>query len=224
MMICIGDVLSQEELKIVNADLDVASFVDGKSTAGWHARLVKNNTQLSTQTANLEDLRSRVLTALNANALFRMAALPKAIAPILFSRYTSGMSYGSHVDNALMSNGNFLIRADLSLTLFLSEPNSYEGGELVIESTQGEQSFKLAAGSLVLYPSTTLHRVEPITAGMRLVAVTWIQSLVRDPSDREILFDLDTARQILFAQYGKSKEFDLLSKSYANLLRKWIEV
>jgi PKHD-type hydroxylase len=223
MMICIGDVLSQEELKIVNADLDVASFVDGKSTAGWHARLVKNNTQLSTQTANLEDLRSRVLTALNANALFRMAALPKAIAPILFSRYTSGMSYGSHVDNALMSNGN-LIRADLSLTLFLSEPNSYEGGELVIESTQGEQSFKLAAGSLVLYPSTTLHRVEPITAGMRLVAVTWIQSLVRDPSDREILFDLDTARQILFAQYGKSKEFDLLSKSYANLLRKWIEV
>jgi PKHD-type hydroxylase len=123
-----------------------------------------------------------------------------------------------------MSNGNFLIRADLSLTLFLSEPNSYEGGELVIESTQGEQSFKLAAGSLVLYPSTTLHRVEPITAGMRLVAVTWIQSLVRDPSDREILFDLDTARQILFAQYGKSKEFDLLSKSYANLLRKWIEV
>jgi PKHD-type hydroxylase len=223
MIICIGNILPQKGLETINADLDIASFVDGKSTAGWHARLVKNNTQLSPQAPNLEGLRSRVLAALNANALFQMAALPKAIAPILFSRYTSGMSYGSHVDNALMGDGNFM-RSDLSLTLFLNEPNNYEGGELIIENTQGEQSFKLAAGSLVLYPSTTLHRVESVTTGMRLVAVTWVQSLVRDPLDREILFDLDTARQSIFAQDGKSKEFDLLSKTYANLLRKWVEV
>ena len=133
------------------------------------------------------------------------------------------MSYGSHTDNALMGDAD-LMRSDLSLTLFLSSPNIYSGGELIIEGSQGEASFKLEAGSMVIYPSTTLHRVEPVTRGERLVAVTWVQSLIRDCQDREILFDLDTARQVIFEQYGKTPAFDLISKSHANLLRKWVDL
>ena len=116
------------------------------------------------------------------------------------------------------------MRSDVSLTLFLSDPATYTGGELVIESTQGEQAFKLPAGAMIIYPSSTLHRVEPVTQGVRLAAVTWVQSLVRDMADREILFDLDTARKAVFAQHGKTAEFDLLSKSLANLLRKWVDL
>ena len=116
------------------------------------------------------------------------------------------------------------MRTDLSLTLFLNEPDSYAGGELVVESTQGEQSFKLAAGALVLYPSSTLHRVNPVTSGVRVVAVTWIQSTIRDPQQREILFDLDTARRSLFQQHGKTADFDRVTKSHANLMRMWVEM
>jgi PKHD-type hydroxylase len=116
------------------------------------------------------------------------------------------------------------MRSDVSLTLFLSSPSTYEGGELVIDDTQGIHPFKLEAGSMVVYPSSTLHRVEPVTAGVRLVAVTWVQSMIRDLGDREILFDLDTARQAIFEKYGKTPEFDLISKSHANLLRKWVEL
>jgi PKHD-type hydroxylase len=141
---------------------------------------------------------------------------------MLFSRYEAGMSYGRHIDNALMGNQDFL-RSDISLTLFLSPPSTYEGGELVIESTDAEQAYKLEAGSVIVYPSSTLHRVEPVTEGVRLVAVAWVQSLVREPSEREILFDLDTARRAIFTKQGKTIEFDLISKSHANLLRKWAE-
>jgi PKHD-type hydroxylase len=133
------------------------------------------------------------------------------------------MSYGSHVDNAFMGTDP-KIRSDLSLTVFLRSPATYEGGELVIETTQGEEAFKLEAGAMVLYPSSTLHRVEPVTQGVRLVAVAWVQSLVKDPAERELLFDLDTARQAIFAKDGKTAEFDLISKSHANLLRKWGEI
>lgn len=141
----------------------------------------------------------------------------------MFSRYQGGMYYGTHIDNAIMGDEE-LMRSDLSLTLFLSDPANYTGGELVIESTQGEQAFKLDAGSMVVYPTTTLHRVEPVTEGERLAAVTWVQSLVRDAHNREILFDLDTVRDTLSQKSGKTAEFDLLSKSIANLLRKWADV
>jgi PKHD-type hydroxylase len=141
---------------------------------------------------------------------------------MLFSRYEAGMSYGRHIDNALMGNQDFL-RSDVSLTLFLNSPSTYEGGELVIESTDAEQAYKLEAGSVIVYPSSTLHRVEPVTEGVRLVAVAWVQSLVREPSQREILFDLDTVRRAIFTKQGKTIEFDLISKSYANLLRKWAD-
>lgn len=223
MILCIGNVLTQEELDTVVSKLEAAEFTDGKATAGWHARLVKHNTQAKADAPPVEAARKIISTALKRNALFQMAVHPKTIRPFLFNRYELGMSYGSHVDNALMGDRE-LLRSDISMTLFLSSPTTYTGGELVVEDTQGEHAFKLEAGSMIVYPSSTLHRVEPVTTGTRLAAVTWIQSLVRDAGDREILFDLDTARQTIFQQHGKTREFDLLSKAHANLLRKWAEV
>jgi PKHD-type hydroxylase len=223
MILCIADVLAPEELSLINTRLETADFVDGKSTAGWHARLVKHNTQLAGQSGIADEVRKILDQAFQRHALFQMAVRPKLIRPALFSRYEIGMSYGSHVDNGLMGD-RYLMRSDVSLTLFLSSPSAYEGGELVIESSQGEQAFKLEAGSMITYPSSTLHRVEPVTRGVRLAAVTWIQSLIRDPNQREILFDLDSTRQMLFQKYGKTPEFDLISKSHANLLRQWVEI
>ena len=224
MIICISGVLPPEEVEKIVAKLDSESFVDGRATAGRYARDVKQNQQLSSQSAVADDLKKAIAQALQQHPLIQMAARPKVMRPVMISRYQPGMTYGSHVDNALMGNASSIIRTDLSLTLFLSDPANYAGGELVIESHQGEQGFKLDAGSAVLYPSSTLHRVEPVTEGARLAAVTWIQSFVRDPSQREILFDLDTVRQSLFEQQGKSNEFDLLAKSISNLLRLWSEV
>lgn len=223
MIICMANILTSEELGLIIDRLKNAEFVDGKLTAGWHAQQVKNNAQLKNDAAPTQELRNLVNQALKRNSLFQIAARPKAIRPIMFSRYQGGMYYGTHIDNAIMGDEE-LMRSDLSLTLFLSDPATYTGGELVIESTQGEQAFKLDAGSMVVYPTTTLHRVEPVTEGERLAAVTWVQSLVRDAHNREILFDLDTVRDTLFQKSGKTGEFDLLSKSIANLLRKWADV
>jgi PKHD-type hydroxylase len=222
MILSIENILTSEELTFITNCLDTAEFVDGKTTAGWHARLVKHNTQLNAQAPDTKDLKDLVTKALLRHPLLQIAALPKAIHSILFSRYDTGMSYGSHVDNALM--GKEFLRSDISLTLFLTAPSSYGGGELVIENVEEERSFKLEAGSAIIYPSSSLHRVEPVTEGVRLVAIAWVQSLVRDPSDREILFDLDTVRRSIFHNQGKTTEFDLLSKSYSNLLRKWADV
>jgi PKHD-type hydroxylase len=223
MIICMANILTSEELGLIIDRLKNAEFVDGKLTAGWYAQQVKNNVQLKNDAAPTQELRNLVNQALKRNSLFQIAARPKAIRPIMFSRYQGGMYYGTHIDNAIMGDEK-LMRSDLSLTLFLSDPATYMGGELVIESTQGEQAFKLDAGSMVVYPTTTLHRVEPVTEGERLAAVTWVQSLVRDAHKREILFDLDTVRDTLFQKSGKTAEFDLLSKSIANLLRKWADI
>lgn len=220
MIFAINEVLSTEKLKLIVETLDQADFVDGKTTAGWHAIFVKNNRQLNSKATYAKDLRELIKTALKRNALFQSAVQPKIIHSMLFSRYEKGMSYGRHVDNAFMGNQEFW-RSDVSFTLFLSSPSTYKGGELVIECSDDERTYKLEAGSMIVYPSSTLHRVEPVTQGVRLAVVGWVQSLVRDPSEREILFDLDTARRSIFAKEGKSIEFDLLSKTYANLLRKW---
>jgi PKHD-type hydroxylase len=151
--------------------------------------------------------------------LLTTAAQPKDIMPPLFSRYAQGKSYGAHMDNASMGD----MRVDMSLTLFLSEPSEYDGGELVIYFPTGERSIKLAAGSAVLYPTSAFHEVKEVTRGQRQVCVTWIRSLVRDPAAREILFDLKMARDRLSAQHGKSLEIELLSKTYTNLMRRWME-
>ncbi len=223
MIFSIDHLLSPDELANITQVLEQAEFVDGKLTAGWHAKLVKNNQQLKAG-ASQKELKTKVRTAINTNALFQSAIRPKLIHSLLFSRYERGMSYDTHVDNALMGSSSGLCRSDLSLTLFLNSPQDYEGGELVIEGVQSEQSYKLEAGSAIVYPSTTLHRVNPVTKGTRLVVVGWVQSIIRDAGDREILFDLETARRAIFAKSGKVPEFDLVSKSIANLLRKWADL
>ena len=223
MILSLDSVLTPAELDSVRASLQAADFVDGKTTAGWHTRLVKHNSQLQTNTTDGQTLIELVRTALWRHPLFQVAAHPQTIHTILFSRYETGMFYGTHVDNAIMGKQR-KYRSDLSLTLFLSDPSRYDGGELIIQHPESEQPFKLSAGSAVLYPSTTLHRVDPVTSGIRLVAVAWVQSIIRDPLQREILMDLDTVRRSIFHKDGKTSEFDLIAKSYANLLRQWAEV
>ena len=217
MQIVIGNVLSAEELGSLRTALARAQFADGRETAGFSARLVKNNLQAADR--RLETLRALVAERILGNELFRLAVRPKALTPLMFSRYDPGMHYGRHVDDALMDG----MRTDVSFTLFISEPDSYDGGELVIESAAGEEAVKLAAGALVAYPSTSLHHVAAVTRGARYAAVGWARSLIRDAARRELLFDLDTARRQMFARDGKTAEFDLLSKSTANLLRMWME-
>ena len=218
MIITIADVLSAADLAEIGAALAASRFEDGRHTAGWSARLVKNNEQ-ARDSATLRLLRERVTKVIEGNEVFAAAVRPKALTPLLFSRYGPGREYGTHVDNPLIDG----VRTDVSFTLFLAPPDTYGGGELVIETLGGEEDIKLPAGHLVAYPSTTLHRVAPVTDGERLAAVGWAQSYVRDGARREILFDLETARRRLFEQSGKTPEFDLLAKSAANLFRMWAE-
>jgi PKHD-type hydroxylase len=219
MMLCIGDVLERNETAAIRARAEALNFVDGSSTAGWAARLVKNNEQCDPEDTGLAELRSRIEQRILANELFQLAVRPKVLTPLLISRYKPGKQYGTHVDDAFMRG----MRTDVSFTLFLAEPETYEGGALVIETAAGEQAFKLAAGSMIVYPSNTLHRVAPVESGERLAAVGWARSFVRSPERREILFDLETARRELFDSQGKSSIFDQLSKCSANLLRMWAD-
>ena len=219
VQIVIGNVLSVEDVASVRAALANARFVKGRETAGFAARIVKDNRQAASDDTSLEPARELVMQKIANNDVFRLAVRPKALTPVMFSRYEPGMRYGSHVDDPLMQG----LRTDVSFTLFLSDPESYDGGELVIESASGEDAVKLSAGSLVAYPSTALHNVAAVTRGTRLAAVGWARSFVRDAARREMLFDLDTARRQLFAGEGKSAEYDLVSKSLANLLRMWVE-
>jgi PKHD-type hydroxylase len=218
MMISIGNILDNEALAHLRASFDALDFIDGRATAGWSAAGVKRNRQAAPSAA-LSSLQIGVEKAIRASAVFQIAARPKQFGPIIFARYSGGETYGSHVDDAMMGG----IRTDLAWTLFLHDPADYDGGELIIEGAAGEQTIKLPAGAMVLYPATTLHRVAPVTRGERLVAVGWIRSLIRSAEQRELLFDLDTARRALFAREGKTSEFDLLSKSLSNLLRMWAE-
>ena len=217
MQIVIGNVLSGEDIDLVRATLAQATFVDGRETAGFAARQVKHNRQADGR--KTETVRKLVEERILAHEVFALAVRPKALTPILFSRYEPGMRYGSHVDDPLMQG----LRTDVSFTLFLSDPESYDGGELVIEGASGEDVVKLAAGSLIAYPSTALHHVAEVTRGERLAAVGGARSYVRDGAQRELLFELDTARRQLFKREGKSVEYDLVSKSLANLMRMWVE-
>ena len=218
MILAIADVLSASDVAEARAGLATATFVDGKATAGWAAKLVKANLQAS-RGPDLERVRALVETRLAEHAVFALATRPKTILGPLFSRYAPGHVYGSHVDDALLDG----VRSDVSFTLFLSSPESYDGGELVIDSAAGEEAYKLAAGSVITYPATTLHRVAAVTRGERLAAVGWVRSYVREAERRELLFDLETARRQLFDREGKTREGDLLARCAANLLRMWCE-
>lgn len=193
-------------------------FEAGARTAGWAARTVKHNQQ-AIDTPKRKAVLTLVEQTLRNNALFSSAALPKSFPRLLINRYGPGMSYGSHVDDSLM-NGQ---RTDLSFTLGLTPSADYQGGELVLEDTSGERSWKLGAGELLLYPSGYLHRVEPVSEGERLAVVGWVRSYVRQPQHREILLDLDTALREEFDQRGKTSQFDRLSRTRTNLQRLWIE-
>jgi PKHD-type hydroxylase len=191
----------------------------GAETAGWHARGVKSNLQLDRSSGLHRRLAAFLSGDLLAHPLLQAAALPVRIHGLLFSRAAGGQGYGRHVDNAFMAEG----RSDLSFTVFLTDPAEYRGGDLVLESPAGEESVRLPAGHALVYPSTLLHRVDPVEAGERLVAVGWIQSRIRSAERRELLFELDTARRSLFRTGGKGEVFDLVSRSYTNLLRMWGE-
>jgi PKHD-type hydroxylase len=217
MQIVIADILRSDDLAAVHAALGKARFIDGRETAGFAARQVKDNRQADTRDKSLDAVRSLVASRIMDNDLFRIAARPKMLSLLLFSRTESGMQYGVHVDDALMGG----MRTDIAFTLFLDAPDTYDGGELVIESAADDSAIKLPAGSMIVYPATTLHRVAMVTRGQRHVIAGWARSFVRDAAQRELLFDLDTARRMLFARDGKTAEFDLISKSLANLLRMW---
>jgi PKHD-type hydroxylase len=218
MILTIAEVLSQDDVNALRDGLASATFIDGKATAGWSARLVKSNLQ-ARHSDHVEGLRTLVEERLREHSVFALATRPKAIIGPQFSRYQPGHSYGTHVDDAMIAG----LRTDVSFTLFLGDPDSYEGGELVIDTASGEEAFKLPAGSLVTYPATSLHRVAPVTRGERLAAAGWVRSLVRDAAKRELLFDLETARRRLFDREGKTAEADLIAKCAANLMRMWCE-
>lgn len=224
MILCIGEVLSKEAVERIRNELEQLPFKDGRETAGWHARTVKKNQQADVNDPGVQALRAEINHAISKHPLFQMAVRPRRVLPLRFSRYSDDMEYGFHVDDAVMDHPDGLLRTDVSFTLFLSDEDSYDGGELVTDTTSGDQSYKLPAGSMVVYPSSTLHRVAPVTRGERLAAIGWAQSQVRDPAQREVLFDLDTARRQIFNEHGKTEQFDSVSKSLANLLRMWSEV
>lgn len=218
MLITIAGILSPDRLAELRETLPRMQFEDGKSTAGWHSAVVKSNEQAAAS-ATLDLLRDELSKALTANPVFAAAVRPKAMTRLLISKTSNGGHYGTHVDSPMMGG----VRTDVSFTLFLSDPADYDGGELIIESAAGEDGYKLPAGSVVVYPSTTLHRVAPVTRGERFVAAGWAQSYIREAAKRELLFDLDTAKRRLFDAHGKTEEFDLVAKSAANLMRMWAE-
>lgn len=217
MMLAIENLLDAGTLTAVQQEAATLTFEDGTATAGRFARAVKANDQAAASDAR-DAILARVQQALLAHPVFASAARPAALTPMILSRYRVGQTYGLHIDNALMGG----LRTDLSFTLFLSDPETYQGGALIIEDSFEARAVRLAAGSLFLYPSTTLHRVGPVTAGTRLVVVGWVQSQVRSAEQREILFDLDRAAEAVHAESGKTPLFDTIAKTRSNLLRMWV--
>ncbi|WP_417614277.1 Fe2+-dependent dioxygenase [Oceanisphaera sp.] len=224
MMLHIPDVLSAEQLAECRELLLAASWGDGKSTAGFQSSLAKNNLQLPEDDEHARYIGNMITTALSNHPLFVAGALPAKIFPPLFNCYQGGQSFGVHVDNSIRFNRatGEPIRTDLSATLFFCEPEEYEGGELVVEDSYGAHSVKLPAGDLILYPSTSLHHVKPVTAGARISSFFWIQSMVRDDGQRTLLFDLDTSIQQVNQQLGADSDTSIqLTGVYHNLLRRW---
>jgi PKHD-type hydroxylase len=226
MLIQIPNVLSAEQVAHARRLLDEAEWVDGKVTAGHQSARAKNNMQLPESHPVGRQLGDVIVGALQRQPLFMTAALPLHVFPPLFNRYAGGQSFGSHVDNAIrqVPGTTHRLRTDLSCTLFLSEPAEYDGGELMVEDVYGVHSVKLPAGHLVLYPSTSLHHVRPVTRGARVSSFFWLQSMVRDDGDRTLLFDLDAAVRALSQERPDHPVAVQLTAVYHNLLRKWAEV
>ncbi|MGY2288990.1 Fe2+-dependent dioxygenase [Pseudomonas sp. SDO528_S397] len=226
MLIEIPNLLSPAEVQSTVASLLAQPWVDGKVTAGQRSAMAKNNRQLSEDSPVAIRLGEQILSRLSDNALFMSAALPKKIYPPLFNRYSGGEAFDWHIDNAIrgLKGVRERVRTDISATLFLADPASYDGGELVIGDTFGEHRVKLPAGHLVIYPGSSLHKINPVTRGERLASFFWIESLVREDSQRQLLLDMDVAIQRLTAQQADAHALLQLSGAYHNLLRRWSDV
>lgn len=225
MLVHVPGVLTLEDLREFRSELEAVQWLDGRGSAGYLSQRVKRNQQLPDNHPLARKLGERILRALADNPLFTAAALPLRILPPLFNRYDNSETYGRHVDGAIrpLSGTPLRVRTDLSATLFLCDPDSYEGGELEVEDTYGPRQVKLPAGDLVLYPGTSVHRVLPVTKGTRLASFFWIQSMVRDDGQRTLLFDLDTAIQRLTLDLPDHPAAVQLTAVYHNLLRRWAE-
>ena len=225
MLLSIPDVLTHAQVAQARQALDQAEWVDGKVTAGHQSAQAKDNLQIPENHPVAQQIGAMILAALGQNGPFLSAALPLRVFPPLFNRYSGGQSFGTHVDNAIrqVTGTPHRIRTDLSATLFLAAPDEYEGGELCIEDTYGVQRVKLPAGHMVLYPSTSLHRVQPVTRGARVASFFWIQSMVRDDGQRTLLFDLDMAIQRLSGDIPDHPSAVQLTAVYHNLLRRWAD-
>jgi PKHD-type hydroxylase len=227
MLIAIPDLLDATGVARMRAIIDAADWVDGNATSGHQSALAKRNEQLPEESTAAREAGTRVLDALSASPLFVAAALPLKVFPPLFNRYAGGGTFGAHVDSAvrIRRGSDFRVRSDLSATLFLADPDSYDGGELVIEDQFGDQRVKLPAGHMVLYPASSVHRVEPVTRGTRVASFFWIQSMIRDDGARRILFELDQAVQDVASRLGQDDPAAVrLTGTYHNLLRKWADV
>lgn len=222
MLLIVPGVLRPDELALAREWLSGARFVDGKASAGAAARRVKQNVEA--ERSGLERLDEMVMRALARHSAYRGGALPLHAATPLYVRYAPGMGYGDHLDDPVMGTGGVMYRSDVAVTVFLSAPQEYDGGELVIRHAAGEQSVKLPAGDAVLYPAGTIHHVNPVTRGERLVAVTWVQSVVRDPARRELLYGLNLAREKLLARAPDAEETAQVNAAYLNLIRMWSEL
>jgi PKHD-type hydroxylase len=223
MLVVIRQVLSPRQLEQVRSVLKDGHYVDGRLSAGKKARQVKNNEELRAGTGRMEKLNKLVMGSLVQHPEFQAATMPCRIATPYYARYTEGMGYGDHVDDPVMGPPGGQYRSDVSTTVFLNEPDQYAGGELVIGTAFGEQSIKLPAGDVVVYPSSSLHRVAQVTSGERLVAVTWAQSMLRDPRQRELLFQLYRAREQLLESRPEAPETTQVDHVYVNLMRMWAE-
>jgi PKHD-type hydroxylase len=226
MLITIPGIFTKSEARQIRQELEKAEWIDGGVTAGHQSIRVKRNRQLREDDPLAREIGDLILARLSQNELFVSAALPLRVFPPLFNRYEGGETFGNHIDNAIRvsADGSSRIRTDLSATLFLTEPQDYEGGELLVDTVFGVQSVKLDAGSMVLYPASSLHRVNPVTRGARISSFFWIQSMVRDDNCRTILFDLDSAiRELSQLPEGDSTSVKLTG-IYHNLLRRWADI
>jgi PKHD-type hydroxylase len=226
MLLTIPDLFSLEQVQHIRQKLDSAEWADGRVTAGHQSTLAKNNMQVPEGHPVAKEVGELILQTLGQNPLFVSAALPMKVFPPLFNRYSGGQSFGTHIDNAIrhLKGTTHRVRSDLSATLFFSSPEEYDGGELVVEDTYGIHSVKLPAGHMVLYPSSSLHNVRPVTRGARVSSFFWIQSMVRDDGARTLLFDLDNVTQRIAAEQIDSPNAIRLTGIYHNLLRRWAEV
>ena len=223
MLLRIPSLLSHEQLQTVLVLLARGRYVDGKLSAGMAAKRVKHNEELEQNAAEGEQLNEIVMGSLVRHPVYRSGALPQRVAVPYYARYTAGMSYGDHIDDPVMGPRP-RYRSDIAITIFLNEPESYDGGELVIRTAVGEREVKLVAGDAIMYPASSLHRVVEVTRGERLVAVTWVQSLVRDAAKRELLYELNLAREKLLQTLPHAEETARVNTAYVNLVRMWAEI